>query len=176
MPDVLPPERLDAPPAVPRSVEWPSSLIGLLGGLESLRTEFVGKRLVPDADALLSHAEAMVQAADDLARRTKFPDGLSDIQARAVSKAGAFFTMANGLKKEPTKSLVVSVINSISGADAANPDAVRECLLSAVEVLNGYFMLFTERYKSSGAARGWVDAASAFSTEFKQLVRDLPAK
>ena len=176
MPGLLHPDSPDALPAAPTSIEWPGSLIGLLGRLEAFRPAFDGKRLVPDAEALIGHAEAMVQAADDLARRTKFPDGLADIQARALSKAGAFFTAANALKKAPAKNLVASVLNSLSGTDGPTADAVRDCLLAAVDVLNGYFMLFTERYKSSASARGWVDAASAFQADFKQLVRDLPAK
>lgn len=175
MAELLHPETAAAPPPAQSAVDWPGSLIGLLGRLDTLRAEFVGRRIAPDTEALIGHAEAMVQAAEDLAKRTTFPDALAEMQARALSKAGAFFTAANSLKKAPTKSLFFTMLNALTDSDSP-PEAVRACLLSSVEVLNSYFMLFTEQFKSSASARGWVDAASAFVAEYKQLIRDLPGR
>lgn len=177
MAELLHPDPSEAPPppAAASSTDWPGRLIGLLGKLDSLRDGFVGRRLIPDSQALIAAAEEMVQAAEDLASKTQFTDAMAGAQTRAMSKAGAFFTAVSALKKPQTKSLVISVYQALT-TDGPSADAVRDCLLAALDVLNAYFSLFTEKYKSSAAARGWVDAASAFLTDFKQLVKDMPAK
>jgi hypothetical protein len=181
MAELLHPDPYDAPPppSTPRtgrtSVDWAAQLIGLLGKLDALRDGFAGRRLAADSQTLIVLAEEMVQAAEDLAGRTQFPDAMADAQTRAMSKAGAFFTAVGTLKKPQTKSLVISVYHALR-SDGPSAEAVRDCLLGCVDVLNAYFSLFTDKYKSSADARGWVDAASAFLTDFKQLIKDLPAK
>src|SRR5438270_4526543 len=104
MAELLRPDSFDAPPppAAPAATDWPGQLIGLLGKLDALRDGFTGRRLVPDAQVLVVLAEEMVQAAEDLASKTQFTDATAAAQSRAMSKAGAFFTAANALKKPQT--------------------------------------------------------------------------
>ncbi|HVK19394.1 MAG TPA: hypothetical protein VM533_20840 [Fimbriiglobus sp.] len=154
---------------------WQSALAGLLARLEHHRAGMIGRRLAADAGLLLDRAEAMVVAVEDLARGTTFPAKLTPAVGEAVARAGMFVSAAQEVREELKQGLVRSVLTALSRAavPSAAP-AVRNCLESAGEALNGYFTLFTEKYPSSLAARGWVDAASGFVADYRQLVRDLP--
>ncbi len=166
VPDPAPP--LDTRP-------WQSALAGLLAKLEHYRAEMVGRRLGADAGWLLERAEAMVLAAEDLARESAFPAKLAVAEAEAVARAGLFVAAAHGIRDGLKRGLFRTVLTALSRAavPSAAP-AVRHALEAAGEALNGYFTLFTERYPSSLSARGWVDAASAFLADYRQLVRGLP--
>jgi hypothetical protein len=154
---------------------WQSALAGLLARLEHHRSGMTGRRLAADAGWLLDRAEAMVVAVEDLARETTFPPKLAPAEGEAVARAGLFVSKANKVRDGLKQGLFRSVLTALSRAavPSAAP-AVRSCLESAGEALNGYFTLFTEKYPSSLAARGWVDAASGFVADYRQLVRDLP--
>jgi hypothetical protein len=154
---------------------WQSALAGLLARLEHDRSAMTGRRLAADAGWLLDRAEAMVVAVEDLARETTFPAKLTPAVGEAVARAGVFVSAAQEVREGLKRGLVRSVLTALSRAavPSAAP-AVRSCLESAGEALNGYFTLFTDRYPSSLAARGWVDAASGFLADYKQLVRGLP--
>ena len=166
-----PPEPTPAPP--PDSRAWSIELVRLLSRLEHLREVCHGKRLVADGDWLVGQAEAMVQATEELARKTTFAKGLADAQSAALARAGAFFSLAAGLKKAPPRGLLSGVLSALAPAEARPTGPVKECLAAAVEALNRYFALFTERFPTSASARRWVDAASAFLADLKQTIGDL---
>jgi hypothetical protein len=162
-----------APALDPRP--WQSSLAGLLARMEHIRSEMAGRRLSADAGWLLDRAEAMVLAAEELARATAFPARLARAEADAVARTGVFISTAHGVRDGLKRGLFRSVLTALSRATIPSvAPAVRDCLETAGEALNGYFTLFTEKYPSSLAARGWVDAASAFLTDYRQLTRELP--
>jgi hypothetical protein len=166
--DRTPPPMLDVRP-------WQSALAGLLARLEHHRAGMTGRRLATDAGWLLDRAEAMVIAVEDLARETTFPAKLTPAVGEAVARAGLFVSAAQEVREGLKQGLVRSVLTALSRAavPSAAP-AVRHCLEVAGEALNGYLTLFTDKYPSSLAARGWVDAASGFLADYKQLVRELP--
>lgn len=171
---------LDAPvprtPTAPDTTDWLFRLIDLLARLEYIRAELVGRRLLEDLDHVLWVTEGMVQATEDLARNTRFADDSTAAQMAAVSKAGTFFGAVNSLKRPGGKNLLRSVWSAVGGQpEAATSRAVRECLFAAVDALHAYFGLFTTRFPSSAAARGWVDVASTFVTDLKQQIKSLPA-
>ena len=84
-------------------------------------------------------------------------------------------SLAHSVRDGLKQGLFRSVLTALSRATVPSAaPAVRNCLELADETLNAYFTLFTEKYPSSLSARGWVDAASGFLADFKQLVRDLP--
>jgi hypothetical protein len=154
---------------------WQSVLAGLLAKLEHHRAEMVGRRLGADAGWLLDRAEAMVTATDDVAREAAFSAKLAAAEAEAVAKAGLFVAAAHGVRDGLKRGLFRSVLTALSRAAVPSvAPAVRQSLDAAGEALNGYFTLFTEKYPSSLSARGWVDAASAFLADYRQLVRGLP--
>jgi hypothetical protein len=154
---------------------WQSALAGLLARLEHLRSGIIGRRLAADAGWLLDRAEAMVAAVEDLARETTFPAKLAPAAGEAVARAGMFVSAAHQVRDGLKQGLFRSVLTALSRAavPSAAP-AVRACLDAAGEAIHGYFTLFTEKYPSSLAARNWVDAASGFLADYKQLVRALP--
>jgi hypothetical protein len=181
MTDTQPPPKPDEADATPPPAPlldfrpWQSALAGLLARLEHHRAGMADRRLAADAGWLLDRAEAMVIAVEDLARETTFPPKLAPAEGEAVARAGVFVSKAHKVRDGLKQGLFRSVLTALSRAavPSAAP-AVRSCLESAGEALNGYFTLFTEKYPSSLAARGWVDAASGFVADYRQLVRDLP--
>ena len=166
-----PPEPTPAPPTDSRA--WSIELVRLLSRLEHLRESCHGKRLIADSDWLVEQAESMVQATEELARRTTFAKGLTDTQSAALARAGAFFSLAAGLKKAPSRGLFSNVLSALTTTEARPSGPVKECLAAAIEALNRYFALFTERFPTSASARRWVDAASAFLADLKQTVGEL---
>ncbi len=164
------------PPFADKNSAWLLELIALLARLECFREELAGRRLLADLDLILWVTEGMVQALDELARKTRFAEETAPIQMDALAKAGTFFGAANGLKRPVQKSLILSMWTALNGpADTATSRAVRECANAAVEAVHAYFHLFTVRFSSSSASRGWVDVASTFLAEFKQQVKAFPA-
>lgn len=169
-------DEMDQTPAPVLDVRsWQSALAGLLARLEHHRTGMIGRRLAADAGWLLDRAEAMVIAAEELARETTFPQKLTLAVGEAVARAGLFISAAQEVREGLKQGLVRSVLTALSRATVPSAaPAVRNCLEAAGEALNGYLTLFTEKYPSSLAARGWVDAASGFLADYRQLIRDLP--
>lgn len=158
------------PPSDPRA--WQDDLLDLLAGLEHARGILAGRRLAADGAVVLAVVEQMVQDAEGLAGRTAFPDSAEDAQTEALAKAGAFVTALAGLR--PAKTGLMANVRASWSKEKLPVAAVRECLAAGYEALNAYFALFTDRFKSSKAARGWVDAASAFLADLKSDLRDLP--
>ncbi|MFO0851419.1 MAG: hypothetical protein U0871_23105 [Gemmataceae bacterium] len=156
-------------PSDPRA--WQDDLLDMLAGLEHSRGLLAGRR-VADGAVVLAVIEQMVQDAEGLAGKTEFPDSAEDAQTEAVAKAGAFVTALTGLR--PAKAGLMANMRASWSKDKLPAAAVRECLTAGHEALNAYFALFTDRFKSSKAARGWVDAASAFLADLKADIRDLP--
>ncbi len=172
-PDPPPPAAERTPPPEPRG--WTAALAGLLAKLEHHRSELAGRRLAADAAWLLDRAETMVMAAEDLAQKTEFPAKSAGREGAAIARAGLFVTAAWGVREGLRRGLFGSLLVALTGSGGrGGGPAVRSCLEAAGEALNGYFGLFTERYPSSLAARGWVDAATVFLTDYRQLVRELP--
>ncbi len=170
-PDPLKP----APPgATPQA--WQFGLITLLAKLESLRLQCAGCRYSADADHLLDRIEAMVLLTEEFSRRHDFPDASTDTQMNAMAKAGEFYATLNDTRRPApaTRSLFKNMISKMSAAEPVPGAAVRECLYLGVETLHAHFSLFTEMYRSSLRARNWVDAASSFLADFKQMARAIP--
>jgi hypothetical protein len=150
---------------------WQADLLDLLAGLEHLRGGLAGRRLSADGAAVLGVFEQMLQQTEALAGRTRFADDAGDAQTEAVGRAGAFLTALAGLRPA-SRGLVASVLGGRSRGPLPAA-AVRECANAGFEAVNAYFALFTDRFQSSRAARGWVDAASSFLADLKSDVRDL---
>jgi hypothetical protein len=138
--------------------------------------KLAGCRYGPDAAHFLDCAEAMVQYAEEFARDHDFPDGTLDTQMATLAKAGAFYATLNDVRRPPTanRSLFVSVFGKSTPDTPVPAVAVRECVQQAIDALRAYFSLFTEMYRSTLKARAWVDAASAFLADFKQMARETP--
>lgn len=164
------------PPPLVVSREWQFGLIALLSKLECLRVQLVASRFSSDAAAILDHMEAMVVVTEEFSKRHDFPDASLDTQMNALAKAGAFYAAMSDLRKpEPSRGLLHSLVSKVSAADARLPGpVVRECVNLGIDTLHAHFSLFTEMYRSSIKARSWVDAASAFLADFKQMVRAFP--
>lgn len=181
--DTVEDDHIDAGPLAQRpgylSVEearrWQFELIGLLGKLESLRGQLAGCRYATDAEHVLEVGEAMVQLTEELAARHDFPENSLDTQMATLAKAGAFYATLNDVRRPSTaqRSLLKSVFARPT-EDAVPAVAVRECLHQGIDSLHAYFSLFTEMYRSTTKARPWVDAASAFLADFKQMAREMP--
>jgi hypothetical protein len=163
-----------APAATPHA--WQFGLIGLLAELESLRLQFAGCRYSTDTDHLLDRIEAMVQLTEEFSRLYDFPDASVETQMTALAKAGTFYAVLNDTRhtRPATNSLFKNVIAKMSSAEPVPGAAVRECLALGLETLHAHFSLFTEMYRSSIKARNWVDAASSFLADFKQMARAIP--
>ena len=160
------------PGATPHA--WQFGLIALLAKLESLRYQFAGCRYAADADHLLDRIEAMVLLTEEFSRLHDFPDASMETQMNALAKAGTFYAALNDTRhagpvsRSLFKSMVSKASPLVPGA------AVRECLSLGIETLHAHFSLFTEMYRSSIKARNWVDAASSFLADFKQMARAIP--
>ena len=162
------------PPPPPRP--WQFHLIELLCRLESRRQQLVGLRLGADADAILDQCEAMAQLTEDVATRVHFSEKLAAAQLEAVAKAGELFGACHEARRPAARSLIQSMLQALSSSeDSAQAAAVGVALNQTIEAINSYFALFTAHYPSSLAARGWVDAASAFLADFKQVSREMAA-
>lgn len=167
------PEDADGAPFDPRA--WQSGLAGLLARLDHARSELAGHRLGADAGWLLDRAEEMIAAAETFAHGAALPARLANTEAEAVARAGKFLTTAHGVRETLHKGLFRSVLSTLTGTTGSGvAPAVRGALEAAAETLGSYFTLFTERFGSSIAARGWVEAATAFLMDFRELIRDLP--
>lgn len=173
------PATIAAAPAAPLDArDWQATLIGLLGRLEDLRTEMAPLRLKVDAARLLTLADAMVAACDDLAHEVPAPPALATAQVDAVGKAGAYYSTAALVRPAVSQSGVLrTMLSALTGSapQVASAD-VRDALLAAVEAVHLYFALFTAQFNDSQAARPFVDAAAAFATDLKDVVRQLPRK
>ncbi|MGL6074729.1 MAG: hypothetical protein ACRC8S_11260 [Fimbriiglobus sp.] len=150
---------------------WQHGLIELLSKLECLRLQMIGCRL-QESDHLLDRIEAMVLATEDFAKGFDFPDSSTDAQMNAMARAGAFYASLSDLRRPNTpsnRSFLKNMLSKIATSDdePQDPQTIIECLQTGLEVLNAYFSLFTDMYRSSLKARNWVDAASAFLADFR---------
>jgi hypothetical protein len=163
--------------AVP--IGWQHGLIEVLSKLECLRLQMIGARLT-DPDHLLDRVEAMVLVTEEFSKTFDFPDNSTDTQMNAMARAGAFYSSVLDLRRpnnstSANRSFLKSMISKISTQEEpqpVQPAAIIDCLNSCTEVLNAYFMLFTEMYRSSLKARNWVDAASAFLADFRLMLKN----
>lgn len=146
--------------------EWQLVLIGFLARLEAIRIDLESRRLNTDVALIIEAAESLVLSADDLQRQTVFADESHSAQGDAIGKAGEFYATVGTLRRNVLKGQYRTSV-------AARTMALRECLTAAIDALHTYFILFTEHYPSSQAARGWVDAASTFLVELKTTVKNL---
>lgn len=171
-----------APHATPRgapdatSHAWQFGLIALLAKLESLRHQFAGCHYATDADHLLGRIEAMVLLTEEFSRLHDFPDASMETQMTALAKAGTFYAALNDARHTGpvSRSLFKNMIAKMSAAEPVPGATVRECVALGIETLHAHFSLFTEMYRSSIKARNWVDAASSFLADFKQMARAIP--
>ena len=166
----------DAPAAGPPDArDWQATLVALLVRLEELRAAMAGRRLGPDAARLLDAAGAMLAACDDVSREVPPGPALAAGQTTAVAKAGAYYSAAMTARPPVSRSAVLSALATVCGSGPrANPADVRDALLVAADALHHYFVLFTDQFADSASARAWVQAAAAFLTGLRQLVRELP--
>ena len=167
-----------APHATPGATPhaWQFGLIGLLAKLESLRLQFAGCRFSTDTDHLLDRIEAMVLLTEEFSRLHDFPDASMETQMTALAKAGTFYAALNDARHTGpvSRSLFKNMIAKMSAAEPVPGATVRECVALGIETLHAHFSLFTEMYRSSIKARNWVDAASSFLADFKQMARAIP--
>jgi len=171
---LLAPPSAPPPPATPQA--WQFGLVAVLAKLESLRLQCAGCRYSTDADHLLDRVEAMVLLTEEFSRLHDFPDASTDTQMTALAKAGAFYATLNDTRRPApaARGLLKNMISKMSTAEPVPGAAVRECLYLGIETLHAHFSLFTEMYRSSLRARSWVDAASCFLADFKQMARAIP--
>jgi len=156
--------------------DWRLGLIELLSKLESLRQQLAGSRVANDADHILERLETMVLLTEEFCKTLDLPDSGMDAQMNAMAKAGEFYAALNDIRQKSTRSLLKSMISKFSTTEEPVLLAlVTTCLNAGTDSLNAYFSLFTEMYQSSLKARGWVDAASAFLADFRQLLRTMQA-
>ncbi len=160
-------------PARTDFVQWQSKLIELLAKLENLRLQLAGTSLATDSDFILERSETMVQLTEELANATTFSDRSTEPQMAALAKAGTFYSALNDARRGVSRSLLYTMMNAFT-ADGTRDQAkeVRNCLALTIETLHSYFSLFTQNYPSSLIARGWVDVASAFLADFRQMIKD----
>ncbi len=154
--------------------EWQAHLVELLAKLEHHRLQLVGTRLGPNAHYVLDKCETLVQLAEDLAKRTTFAGASSAAEMDAMAKTGAAYVGINDARRSGGRGLLKSVLSKFGADDATQVPAVREAVGRTVDALHAYCTLFTGRYPSSLAARGWVDAASAFLADLRQMCKDWP--
>jgi hypothetical protein len=159
--------------APPDPAPWQADLLDLLAGLDHLRTGLAGLRVGADGEAVLTTLEGMVRATAAVADRADFPAATADAQSDAVALAGAFITAAHG-QQRGGKGLMANVLGGWAGREPLPPADVRDAAAAGLDALHAYFALFTDRFQSSKAARGWVDAASAFLADLKADLRELP--
>jgi hypothetical protein len=154
---------------------WQHGLIELLSKLECLRMQMIGCRL-QESDHLLDRIEAMVLATEDFAKAFDFPDSSTDAQMNAMARAGAFYASLSDLRRPSvgaSRSFLKNMLSKIAHDDQLpEPQAIIDCLQTGLEVLNAYFSLFTDMYRSSLKARNWVDAASAFLADFRFMLKN----
>jgi hypothetical protein len=55
---------------------------------------------------------------------------------------------------------------------ADDPGAARRCFAALYDAVFAHFVVFTSRFPTSRAARGWVEVAATFVTEIKRTYRD----
>lgn len=159
--------------ASPPARDWQTHLIELLSRLEHHRLQLVGTRLGADADFILDKCEAAVQLAEDLAAATTFADTHTAARMDAMAKAGTVFGAANDARRPGGRSLFKSMLSAFASDDPGHAPAVRAVVEASQDALSTYCSLFTSHYPTSLAARGWVDAASAFLADFKQTAKEL---
>ncbi len=159
--------------AGPPARDWQTHLIELLSRLEHHRLQLVGTRLGADAEFILDKCEASVQLAEDLAAGTAFGDAHAAARMDAMAKAGGVFGAANDARRPGGRSLFKSMLSAFTADDPGHAPAVRAVVEASQDALSAYCSLFTSHYPTSLAARGWVDAASAFLADFKQTGREL---
>ena len=158
----LPPER-----------DWQYTLVEMLAKLEVGRQRLAGVRLGSDSEYLYDQLEQMVQLAEEVAKGASFNDASAAAQMSAMAKGGAVYVHLNSTRRPANRSLLKSMLSKFGPEEDSTAPAAREALHLAVEALHAYFSLFTDRYGSGKAARGWVDAASSYLGDFKSLARDL---
>lgn len=162
--------------ALPQTRDWRFGLIELLSKLETLRQQLNGSRISTDAEHILERVEAMVLLTEEFSKVLDLPDSGIDTQMNAMAKAGEFYAVLNDVRQKTARSLLKSMISKFSTIDEpAALAAVNSCLHAGLDAVNAYFSLFTEMYQSSLKARGWVDAASAYLADFRQLLRAMQA-
>ena len=171
------PEAVTPMPMPTNSIHWQFKLIELLAKLENLRLQLAGTSLTTDSDFILERSETMVQLTEELAKATTFSDSSTEPQMTALAKAGTFYGSLNDARRGGSRSLLYSMMNAFT-TDGTRDQAkeVRNCLVLTIETLHSYFSLFTQNYPSSLIARGWVDVASAFLADFRQMIKDKSQK
>lgn len=169
------PEPPGRPSAAPDALQWQSTLLGLLGELEELRGRMERMRLLADAPRLLEFADAMVQACDTLSGRVAIASGSAATQMDALARSGAYYSAAARLRPLLSRGALGSFWSALKGQSGPSEAEIREALMLAVQAVHQYFVLFTEQFTDPRATAGWVDAATAFGSDLKQVVRDMPA-
>lgn len=155
--------------------EWTARLVGLLTHLDYYRSLMETHHLIEDVAQLVEKAEVLVQITEDVARKVTFNKSQSDKVAAAIAKAGAFFTAGSSLRRQPGKGLINNMLSALAPTpEPFSPELIRDYLFSGADTLNSYFSLFTERFSNTTASRRWVDAATAFLSELKNTIRQLP--
>jgi hypothetical protein len=147
--------RLDSPDEPELDPDFEDELVALLGELEFLREGMVAARDAKKVPQSLSlAAEFMKQVAEFSDRNCAFTTNREIDEATRLAK-----DFRSGL----------AVLREKGQFEAA---AVRRCFAALQDAVANYFVVFTDRFPSSRAARRWVEVAATFLVELKHFTRD----
>lgn len=145
-------EAVDDPDLDP---DFEDELIALLGELDYLREGMVAARSAKNVPQTLAlAAEFMKQVSEFSDRNCTFTTN------REIDEAAR-------LAKDFRSGLAV-----LREKGQFEPSAVRRCFAALQDAVANYFIVFTDRFPSSRAARPWVEVAATFLVELKYLTRD----
>jgi hypothetical protein len=147
--------------------EWQLALIGLMARLDHTRIDLLTAIINQESEFLLNHLENLIRETEEFASKYTFSVESAKTHAESLAKTGGFISMLSRIKGTQSRGLFRGVLNAFSGSELVDPVALRQCLLAAHEALNTHFTLFSEQFPNSQSARGWVELASIFLTEFK---------
>jgi hypothetical protein len=132
---------------------YESDLITLLGRLEHRRELLVTARAADRPARALDLAEELMADVAEFSARIAPIGGRREL-VEATARGKEFATaLGQARAREPA-------------------DAARRCYHALYEAVLAYFVVFTNRFPTSKAARGWVEVAAAFVVDLKKLAQD----
>jgi hypothetical protein len=158
----------------PADLAWEGKLVLLLSTLEASRTHLhdccARGEAVPALGAMLTMGERLA----DFAGRNPDPAG-ADAAAGLREQGEAFAAAARKLRdrlQRTTWKAILRLLGRRSGGGDPHAQFV-EVMRSLHDLLEGYFDLFTGRFGSPGAARGWAETRAVFLADLKGLLDEL---
>jgi len=153
---------------------WEGELVVLLCSLETWRNRLSDlcrrNQAVPALDAMLAMVRELVAFAG-----VHLTASGSERMAGLRGRVEAFTALALGLRQRLHKTTLQKLL-FLLGQTSEEGDPRLQFVAAArglLEVLAGYFVLFTELFRTPGGARGWHDAQQVFLTDLCGLVEQL---